>query len=491
MNIQNPAVNYPRHSVVGKLAPTTEQGGANDAVNYELNLLLPSDGVALEQVVQKLLAQSQISEDELVDIDGLIASSIAKLPEPVREELGQFRAGCKGYEDSLQPTPHGKSPEEVNAALHSVELHARATREYLANFNTEMSIPFSVLALQILSSSTKIMAAQANVALKKLDLMTKLIEQLQALTSLLTEITNQLNNAFNNDATEQTNNGRGGPGVDKDTKNWNDIVENGHGQTKLRKAYDLNAMFQHHWGFNGVHFKNDKLGKFLLDHGYITVLPNMIGVTIKPSDKALSDGVIVDGCIMVDKLSPDEKQEFLDAFNWTKNNDNSNYKDWAADYKICSKFADFPDFYNEKGDKVANDDPSIKDSVIFAADKIPPALRDLISPLVALYDTNGDHTGKDPSSYAFSAEALGNAFKKLVDSYVRAIGEVPEDFNQKMTGSLSGTVKDVDNLASILQQKIKYIQQKQESLTKIPENAKEDSNRKLDLLQNILRSTSF
>jgi hypothetical protein len=441
----------------------------------------------LDLLQTKLLEQDGLTLDEHAHLDKLIATAIEELPPIVATPLINLRVNCSSIEESLLTQEH--SPAALEHGLAAVEGQALTTRDYIASLELNMQLPFTILSVQILSSSTKIMAAQANVALKKLELMTKLIEQLQALTSLLTEITNQLNNTFSNKAVERANNG--GTDIDQNTINWSDIVSNAHGQTKRREAYDLSYLIDTHVFCLENHFKADEFYKFLLNNGYI-IMSTSINHQIFIAPKALNAGIMdKDGYFYLDKLPADQKQEFLAALEWTKTNHNSNYKDWAENYKQVYKFTDFPEFYNQDGKKIAADDSCLENSIIFNADKIPPILREFINPLTSLYKTSGSHQGEAATAYAFSADALQGAFKKLVTNYVQAVGEVPEDFNQKMTGSLTGTAKDVDNLARILQQKIQYIQQKQEALAKAPENAKEDSNRKLDLLQNILHSTTF
>lgn len=458
-----------------------------------------ANGIELTEFKQQLEVD-MMQPEQVNDLDSKIKNSLAQVDEPAASCLTELGSDCDQIvaeaTAQLAATSDSQQQEHITSrALTSIVASATGAVNHLSQLETQLALPFSIISMQVLTSATKIMASQSDLAVKKMEAMTKLIEQLQALTTLMTEITNQLNKTYTNTAQQKANSGDTTGDANQNTINWNDIVTNGHGQTKRVEVYDLSYMIGSHGAFDPSHFKDDPLGKFLIDHGYVSLKYDSLcgcGNSIDVTDKAKNSGIMTaDGRLYVDKLPADEKQEFLNAFNWTKNNDNSHYDDWAKNYKHTYEFTKFPDYYDSNGKKIASDDPSLNNAIIFDADSVPESIRKLISPLTSLYNSGGTHTGQEPTQYAISAEAIQGAFKKLTASYSNIMGETPDDFTSKLANGITGTVKDIDNISKILQQKIQYIQQKQAALAKTPENAKEDGNRKLDMFNNILQSTRY
>jgi len=498
-------------------------GASNKSDQQQLEKLL-----VLTQRLKAVLDQANkigmVNSEDLVEIDSLKQEVFSALPPEVAGGLETFDSNAK-VEVSEATKAMEEAASRVRTQVRSVgndameiddlgmtEVQTIATETkgallksasqvltfinndsvFASSFSYDlMSLPVAVLSLSVIQVSNQISSAQANLAEKKMEAMTKLIEKMQAMTTLMLSLTAAENKEFSRQTTEKAQSGQASDGIN--TIDW-DQLSRFHGQGVTHNYYDVSALLGYlTFGYDRHHFENNPLVKFLVDNGFATLSGTGTNVTTKltPTDK------LKNGRLDFDKLTPEQKNAFEKAWDFNQGSKSDSYdgKDTSQYYSDKLKHevvTDMPDFYiysNIPGSKPQKVDLSkgyYANSVIFSADEIPADLLALLPKEAGL----GNSADGKITHYALNKAAITNLFTAMTHQYQTAMGETPDDLNDKLASGITGTVKDHDNIAQILAQKIKYVQDKQTALAKIPENAKEGQDTLLNMFNNLLRSIS-
>ncbi len=481
-------------------------GAKDKSTQIDMSLDISTKLAGLQQ---KLIA-GQLSPSEVEELDNQITLLIKKLPIELQEQFKTLNQDCEKIVTSshqqLRTTTDATEHEQITSgALNSIVSSASGVKESMSRLEMNLLLPFSVISMQVLSSSSKVMAEQAKLACDKMEAMTKLIEKLQAMTTLMTSINNVLNSEFSRaKAKAAAEKGFPDPG-NENNMTWDDGAKN-HGQGKDHLEYDFSNVGGRYidgntkwydvlsFGFSRVgdmawKAKNNPVIDFLTKNGFAH-WENGEGKGDENSH------LIIDKKLDYYALTPKQKQEFDNAMsvNNGKSGTNADGKEFNHyDINAPVPSIEVKKFYDENGKQIIGDgiteDARYNGTIVFSIDQIPESLRSCFIPM---YDNNIVPRDKDSvTHYAVSKDAITKAFGSMISDYASVMGETPDDFSEKLTGGVTGTIKQLDNISKVMQQKIQYIQQKQAVLAKTPENAKEDGNRKLDMFNNLLRSTSF
>ncbi len=443
-------------------------------VNNPMALQVITQFENLTQAAEKAAYESSVAEQGLNSIYDDTLGFVVDQKMQAKEKINQI------YSEAEYDVQNANPDKAPRSGLKGSSPKSNDTSDPYQNKN----IAFSVLSLMVLRSSISVMAKQSELALQKVQAMQEALAELQAMITWMTAMQEKLSNAFSRDTEEKSQKKGGAPIGDHNNMTWDDVAKH-HGDPVKNGIYDFSK-------YNGIQGFTGDIEKLVRENPILTFLAKLGLLEIKGNGVWGQKKIVIKGKLDTGTLNKEQKAAFEKALSEV---DGELKKDKGRDYRVeeykSETYYEDQTYYDKDGKQVSGkgiNDSLLDGAIVFDKGQIPSFLL----PDLEKYGLKTTNDKNAPiECYAINQDVLKILVTKIISMTESVTGKREDLKVDDLFTAVTGTFAQVQNQMDKFNSIIKYIQDLITVQAKKPEQAKNDSDFKLQQYMSTVRETQL